>query len=89
MNTRINHIKWLLVDQIYDLTTPVTQMREKLSDPEFNVNSKEALGLFRLYNHAIIISLFKLHEILKVYGKEINTFPDIVKYPFQMASDRN
>jgi hypothetical protein len=83
MNERINHIKWLLVDQIYDLTTPIVLMRRNLDDPEFDIESKEALGYFRLCNHAIIISLFKLHEILKVYGKEINSFPAEVKVPFQ------
>ncbi|TCD22953.1 hypothetical protein E0D86_10005 [Pseudomonas sp. IC_126] len=83
MSEKINHIKWLLVDQIYDLTTPIVQMRKNLADPDFDIESKEALGQFRLCNHAIIISLFKLHEILKVYGKEINEFPTHVKVPLQ------
>ena len=83
MQSELNHIKWLLVDQIVDLSAPIYLMKGYINSSTFDEKSGQSLGMFRLCNHGLIISLSKLREIVMEYGKTINTFPDHIKAPFQ------
>ncbi len=83
MQAEINQIKWLLVDQVVDLAAPIYLMKNYIDSPSFDPKSNHALGVFRLCNHGLIISLSKLREINIEYGKVINTFPEHIKEPFQ------
>lgn len=76
MNIEVNELKKLLVHQIYDLCVPIDMIRSYLDSPGFDHASHRALGIFRLCNHGLIISLSKLNEIYKNYGVVIKTLPE-------------
>lgn len=71
---RLNSLYWLLEDQTYDLTTPIACMRNHIESDSYDHNSKETLGLYRMCNHSLIISLSKLYEILEKHKSEIGSF---------------
>lgn len=83
MRDEVDEIKWLLVDQIYDLCAPINLMRGFITSKNFDPSTHQSLSIFRLCNHGLIISLFKLHEIIKNYGKAIESMPSEVKTPFR------
>lgn len=69
-----NYVKWLLTDQIYDLTAPIVIARELLSNPNLEL-THTLIAKLRMCHHALIIALFKLHEISKVYPLLIRDLP--------------
>lgn len=89
-----NYIKWLLNDLILDLSSAVAMAREIIKsyrgDPE---ELRDTIGRLRVCNHSIILSLFKLHEIRKKYGRFLNTLPkEQTRELYKVASeieDRN
>ena|SRR5690554_6486100 len=81
MNSKINYMKWILVDQIYDLTAPIKIMREFVAQEGFDPSSKNSMAVFRLCNHALIITLSKLYELLTKYKDIVNAFPEEISIP--------
>ena len=79
MNEKINHLKWVLVDQIVDLTIATTAIREHFAGQDFDPSSQKTISYFRMCTTSLIVSLSKLWEALNHYGKEVNSFPDEVK----------
>lgn len=83
MRNEIEEMKWLLVDQIYDLCAPINIMRGYINSKGFDPTTHQSLSVFRLCNHGLIISLYKLHEIYKNYGNTIKTMPTEIKVSFK------
>jgi hypothetical protein len=54
-------------------------IRRYISSPGFDPASHQTLGVFRLCNHGLIISLSKLNEIYKNYGIVIKTLPEQIR----------
>ena len=79
MNEKLNHLKWILVDQIIDLTIATTAIREHLASNSFDPTSHKTAAYFRMCTTSLIVSLSKLWEALNHYGKETNSFPEDVK----------
>ena len=79
MSEKLNHLKWVLVDQIVDLTIATTAIREHLEGKDFDPTSQKTISYFRMCTTSLIVSLSKLWEALNHYGKEINSFPEDVK----------
>ena len=79
MNVKINHLKWILVDQIVDLTTATTAIKEHIAEQGFNPANEKSIYYFRMCMTSLIVSLSKLWEALDHYNQEINTFPEEVK----------
>lgn len=76
MDIEVNELKKLLVNQIYDLCVPIDMIRSYINSPNFDPTTHHALGLFRLCNHGLIISLSKLNEIYKNYGVVVKSLPE-------------
>lgn len=76
-----NNVKWLMVDAMQDLVAAVSMARETITNFDPNVPSK-TVGRLRVCNHSIIISLSKLTEIKKGYGKFFETLPSDVTAGF-------
>ncbi|MCE0974750.1 hypothetical protein [Pseudomonas putida] len=79
MNEKLNHLKWILTDQIMDLTIATTAIREHITASNFDPASQKTISYFRMCSTSLIVSLSKLWEALKHYGKEINSFPEPLK----------
>lgn len=79
MTARINQLKWLLVDAIYDLVTPATVYREYQSNSGFDPAAPKYLGVCRMCNSHAIIALAKLDEAINHFGKEIKDFPEVLR----------
>lgn len=79
MSAKIEQLKWALVDSIFDLTIPAVLFRENQKRADFDPSIPYHLGLCRMCNSHTIIALSKLDEILKFYGKEIQSFPEPLK----------
>ncbi len=79
MDDKLNHLKWVLVDQIVDLTIATTSIREHLEEKSFDPTSQRTFAYFRMCTTSLIVSLSKLWEALNHYGKEINSFPEELK----------
>lgn len=77
MNKRLTHLKWILVDQIVDLTTATCAIRDHIAimNSESAPSPQWSICYFRMCSTSLIISLSKLWEALNHYGKEINNFP--------------
>nr|WP_324257544.1 integron-associated HEPN domain-containing protein [Cellvibrio fontiphilus] len=82
MRNEKSEMRWLLEDQIYDLCAPINLMRSFINSKGFDPSTSYTLSVFRLCNHGLIISLFKLHEIIKNYGAIIEGMPEELKSPF-------
>jgi len=79
MGKDLNGMKWLLVDQIQDLTIGVVSVRRKLEELDPSRMANELVWFKRMCDIYLIISLAKLFEICDKYGKEINGFPDPIR----------
>jgi hypothetical protein len=79
MSERLIDMKWLLVDQIQDLTTGSKFLRERILDIDGSKPlPNETIWFIRMCNMFLINSMAKVFEITKEYGKEIQQFsPDI------------
>lgn len=77
MDERIRHLKWILVDQIVDLTTATIAIRDHIQvmQGEHPPAAKWSVCYFRMTSTFLIVSLSKLFEALDHYGKEIRQFP--------------
>lgn len=77
MNERIRHLKWLLVDQIVDLTTATVAIRDHIEvmQGENPPSTKWSVCYFRMCTTFLIVSLSKLWEALDHYGADIRQFP--------------
>lgn len=77
MNDRIRHLKWVLVDQISDLTTGTSAIREHIEtmNRENPPSEQWSICYFRMCTTFLIVSLSKLWEVMNHYGKEISEFP--------------
>jgi hypothetical protein len=83
VDNEANHIKWLLTDLILDLTTAVELARELVNITQGAITNR-TVGAFRIYNHSIVLSLFKLVEIRKEYNQFLRHFPsEITKALFE------
>lgn len=76
---KLNYLKWILADQIVDLTIATTSIREHIAAPDFEPTNQKSISYFRMCSNSLIISLSKLWETLDHYGKEINSFPEELK----------
>lgn len=79
MSAKIEQLKWALVDSIIDLTIPAVLFRENQKRSDYDPSIPYHLGICRMCNSHAIIALSKLDEILKFYGKEIQSFPEPLK----------
>ncbi|QCT98424.1 hypothetical protein FEV13_16665 [Stutzerimonas degradans] len=79
MDERLNSLKWCFVDLIVDICTAVRAIREKITSPEFDQTDKYTQFYLRMCITSLILSLSKLDEVLKHYGKEINFLPIQIK----------
>lgn len=71
-----NYIKWLLTDQMIDIVAAVSMGREIINQfKESRLTTQQAMGRLRVCNHSITLTLFKLHELRKKYGKFLSTLP--------------
>jgi len=80
MTHRLIHLKWVLVDQISDLTTATQAIRNRAK----TINSSEPIdaestAYFRMCTTFSIITLAKLWEALDHYSIEIKDFPPALK----------
>lgn len=69
-----NQVKWLLIDQMVDLTAAVCMGREVLNafrDERFTL--KQAMCRLRVCNHSLILSLYKVWEVRKHYNQYLRT----------------
>lgn len=79
MNEKLNHLKWILLDQVVDLTTATTAIKEHMVEQGFNPVSAKSICYFRMCMTSLIVSLSKLWEALDHYNQEINNFPEELK----------
>lgn len=79
MSDKLIHLKWVLVDQIADLTIATAAIRNHTSCSEFDPMSQYTTTYFRMCSTSLIITLSKLFEALRHYGKEINSFPEPIR----------
>jgi hypothetical protein len=81
MNKRLIHLKWVLVDQIVDLTTATCAIRDHVAimNTAAAPSSNWSVCYFRMCSTSLLIALAKLWEALNHYGKEINDFPDEIR----------
>lgn len=75
MSERLEHFKWVLVDQICDLSIATTAIRDHIASEAFDPHSQFTLCYLRMCASSLIISLSKLWEAINHYGKEIQEFP--------------
>ncbi len=77
MDERVRHLKWILVDQIVDLTTATIAIRDHIQvmQGEHPPSAKWSVCYFRMCSTFLVVSLSKLFEALDHYGKEIRQFP--------------
>lgn len=78
MNARLIHLKWVLVDQIVDLATATSAIRDHIEvmKKESAPSEKWSICYFRMCSTFLIVSLAKLWEALEHYGNEIRQFPN-------------
>ena len=81
MDERIRYLKWLLVDQIVDLTTATTAIRDHVSlmQEDGAPTAKWSVCYFRMCTTSLIVTLSKLWETLDHFGADIRQFPEDVK----------
>jgi hypothetical protein len=75
MTERINSIKWVLVDLIYELCGAARIYRD-YKEVSNNLSEDEVLSIVRVCQTSSIISLSRLWELLKEFGKEVNETPE-------------
>lgn len=69
-----NEIKWLLIDQMVDLTSAVALGREVLTRYQAGAYTLEqVVGRLRVCSHGVILSLFKLNEVRVKYSRHLNS----------------
>jgi hypothetical protein len=81
---RNEHLGWLLNDLIYDLVTPSRVVRDYLTGADVDPRTGLAFGVLRMSKIAAILSLTKLHDVLKDYGKEIREYPESIRAQVKM-----
>ncbi|WP_377707376.1 hypothetical protein ACRZ5O_08105 [Pseudomonas protegens] len=91
MNSRneTNEIKWLLIDQMVDLTSAVAMGREVLRKYRDGIYTLEqVVGRLRVCNHGVILSLFKLNEVRINYSRHLNSLDkDMVQPLYDCAKE--
>jgi hypothetical protein len=77
MEERIRHLKWLLVDQIVDLTTATVAIRDHMEVMRGDNPPPPywSICYFRMCSTFLIVSLSKLWETLDHFSAEIRHFP--------------
>ncbi|MFT7008726.1 MAG: hypothetical protein ACJAXJ_003268 [Colwellia sp.] len=75
-SVRFDEIKWLLVDQIYDLPIAREVFLDYRESLDFDVQSKKHAAIIRMCTSYTILNLAKLWEILDEYGNEVNSLPE-------------
>jgi len=69
-----NEIKWLLIDQMVDLTSAVALGREVLGKYRAGTYTfEQVVGRLRVCSHGVILSLFKLNEVRVKYTRHLNS----------------
>ena len=77
MTERIDSIRWVLVDLIYDFCGAAEIYRDYASKPSFDPHEDmESLGAIRVCQTSAIIGLSRLWELLNGFGKEVNETPE-------------
>ncbi|WP_137279268.1 hypothetical protein [Pseudomonas rhizoryzae] len=76
---RKEHLIWLLVDLVYDLVTPGKVFRDYLENSDMSPDSAAFLGIARMCKISCVLSLVKLHDILKDYGIETRELPSDIR----------
>jgi len=76
---RNEHLGWLLNDLIYDLVTPSKVVRDYLTGSDVDPRSGLFFGILRMSKISAILSLTKLHDVLKDYGREIRDYPESIR----------
>lgn len=89
INNEANHIKWLLNELLVDLPSAISMGREAFQIPDGSPDSMiKAAGRLRVCNHSIVLSLFKLHEIRREYGRFLSGLPkDVTEELFRDAKE--
>lgn len=67
-------MRWLLEDQIQDLTIGVVSIRKRLESFDPNNATNEFVWFKRMCDVFLLISLAKVFEICKEYGEDIKQF---------------
>ena len=69
-----NEIKWLLIDQMIDLTAAVSMGREVIAAfSDGRLTERQAMGRLRVCNHSLILSLYKVWEVRDKYNQHLYT----------------
>mgnify|MGYP005988121617 CR=1 FL=1 len=77
MTERIDSIRWVLVDLIYDFCGAAEIYRDYSSRESFNpYDDMEYLSAIRVCQTSAIIGLSRLWELLNGFGKEVNDTPE-------------
>jgi hypothetical protein len=84
-----NEIKWLLVDQMTDLTAAVCMGREFLAAyKEDKLTLLQITARLRICNHSLILSLYKVWEIKDKYNQHLYSLDKTYVNPlFQYAKE--
>ncbi|MFT0180550.1 hypothetical protein ACMSIO_08850 [Pseudomonas benzopyrenica] len=84
-----NEIKWLLLDQMIDLTAAVCMGRDLLTAySEGNLTPNQIMARLRVCNHSLILSLYKVWEIKDLYNQHLITLnKDQVDSLFKYAKE--
>ncbi|MGB0784163.1 MAG: integron-associated HEPN domain-containing protein [Marinomonas sp.] len=69
---RLGSLNWVLTDLILDLSTNVKVFHDYFSNDDFNGSATKRAAISRMICGSLTVNLFKLHEALQLYGKEIN-----------------
>ena len=72
VSDRLGHLNWVLTDLILDLSTNVKVFRDYFHLDVFEGSDDKRGGVIRMVCGSLTVNLFKLHEALQLYGKEIN-----------------
>jgi hypothetical protein len=80
VSKRIEEIRWVLVDLIYDFCGSAEIYREYSRKKDFDPhNDMRSLAIVRVCQTSAIIGLSKYWELTNGYGKEINLMPESLR----------
>lgn len=79
MNQKLNFFKWVINDQVQDLTISAKSMRDCILKIDPDNTTNESIWFLRMCAMSMLASLAKLWEALDHYNKEINSFPEPIR----------
>jgi hypothetical protein len=76
MDEKVNFFKWVLVEQIQDLTVSAKSMRDCILQIDPDNTTNETIWFIRMCSMSMLASLAKLWEALDHYNFQIHKFPE-------------